>query len=113
MLELRVVAHDDVPVLQLVGRFDGFAAAPVVAWLKEQAGHPPARTVVNLGGVAFMDSTALGALVQGMKRCREAGGDLRVCTVPRQVRMIFELTRLDQVFRIFDSESEAAASYDS
>ncbi|MEZ4681164.1 MAG: STAS domain-containing protein [Caldilineaceae bacterium] len=59
----------------------------------------------------FMDSSGLAALVQGMKKCRDRGGDLRLCQLQQPVRMILELTRLDKALDIFPSEGDAIASF--
>ncbi len=66
---------------------------------------------MNLAGVQFVDSTALATLVQGMKRCRQLKGDLRLCGLQQPVRMIFELTRLDKAFEIFSGEDEAIQAF--
>ena len=53
--------------------------------------------------VGFLDSTGLGVLVGVLKRVRTQGGELRlVCTQPR-IAKVFEITRLDSAFAIFDS----------
>ena len=63
--------------------------------------------VVNLSKVDYLDSTALGVLIGGLKRMREADGNmLLVCPSPR-IRRVFEITGLDKIFDIHDSESEA------
>lgn len=61
--------------------------------------------------VSFVDSTALAALVQGMKHSRQQGGDLRLCGLGQSVRIIFELTRLDRAFEIYAKPKEAIASF--
>jgi anti-sigma B factor antagonist len=66
------------------------------------------RLVVDLDDVGFLDSTALGVLVGVLKRARTDGGEVRiVCTQPR-VRKVFEITRLDSAFDMYDSVDEAA-----
>ena len=65
------------------------------------------QLVVDLDDVGFLDSTALGVLVGVLKRARSEGGEVRiVCTQPR-VRKVFEITRLDSAFDLFDSVDEA------
>ncbi len=76
-------------------------------WLKEQADSGYVRLVVNLSEVNFIDSSALSTLVQGLKHCREKGGDLMLCNLQQPVRVIFELTRLDKAFGIYPSEQAA------
>ena len=71
------------------------------------------RIVLDLAGVRFIDSAGLGELVAWKKRAAELGGDVRLCRVPPRVQDVFELTLLTRVFRIFDSEAEAVASFTS
>jgi anti-sigma B factor antagonist len=98
---------DGVALLRLGGRFDAHQAPQIGAWLHAASTRTPARVVINLEGVHFLDSTALGTLVKAMKRCRQQGGDLRICGLQQPVRIIFELTRLDRALALYDSEVEA------
>jgi len=97
-----------VAVLEIAGRFDAHVAPDVLAWYKQT---PSSAVVVNLAGVNFIDSSALAALAGGMKRCRQRGGDLKLCGLQQPVRIIFELTRMERAFDIFATEAEAVASF--
>lgn len=110
-LELNTRSIGDVRVLRLAGRFDTPNAVPVQDWMDKAAEADPANLVVNLQDVPFVDSTGLATLVAGMKRSREKKGDLRICGLQQPVRMIFELTRLDKAFEIFNSEEEAVQAF--
>jgi anti-sigma B factor antagonist len=108
-------ARDGLAVLHLEGRFDAHEVPQVRSALTDVVQSGRSRLVVNLAGVSFIDSSGLASLVQGMKRCREAGGDLLLCELRQPVRIIFELTRLDKAFGIFESQTqalEAAAALD-
>lgn len=60
------------------------------------------RLVIDLGGVEFIDSTALSVLVRALRRLRHAGGDL-ILRAPRpNARKILNLTGLDRVMTIED-----------
>lgn len=109
---MRIIerAFATVRILELDGRFDAYEVPAVREWLLRHAATPSARMVINLGGVTFIDSTALATLVHGLKRCREYGGELVLTDLPQSVRIIFELTRMDRAFTIFPSEVEAVAS---
>jgi anti-sigma B factor antagonist len=100
---------NNVAVLELSGRFDSHAAPAVTTWLANAAERRPAHVVINLSGVSFIDSAALSALVSGMKRCRTNKGELYLCCLQQPVRIIFELTRLNRAFTIFDEEATAVA----
>ena len=110
-MELRTRSSDNVQILELEGRFDTYTSPPIKAWLESALNAEPPQIVINLAGVNFVDSTAMATLVQGMKRCREVNGDLRLCELQQPVRMIFELTRLDRAFEIFAAEDEAIAAF--
>jgi anti-sigma B factor antagonist len=99
-------------VLDLQGRFDAHTASAAAEAI-EKSLTPPARMVVNLAAVNFLDSTALATLVQGMKRCRQAGGDLRLAHPQQSVRIIFELTRLDKALDIYPTEADALQSFEA
>jgi anti-sigma B factor antagonist len=107
-MKIQTKSFDDIDILELSGRFDAYEEPQVRRWLAETTS---ARKIINLGGVNFIDSTALATLVQGMKRCREQNGDLHLCNLQQPIRIIFELTRLDRAFDIYPHESEAAAAF--
>jgi anti-sigma B factor antagonist len=65
------------------------------------------RIVINLDGTEFMDSSGLGALIGCLKMARQAGGDLRIAAVQRQVKMVLELTGMDRVLTAYPSAGEA------
>lgn len=70
---------------------------------------PPAL-VVDLSGTKFLDSMALGILLDGMKRLRDKGGRFRVVAPGVEVRRIFEITLLDRIFELDTSRDEALAA---
>jgi anti-sigma B factor antagonist len=63
--------------------------------------------ILDLSDVQFVDSSALAVLVRGMRSCRERNGELLLCGLRQQVSIIFELTHMDQAFRIFRDEASA------
>jgi anti-anti-sigma factor len=69
------------------------------------------RLVIDLAGVASMDSACLGPLVQKLKETNELHGSLALCNVASPaLREIFALTRFDKVFAIYATRAEALAS---
>jgi len=70
----------------------------------------PRHIVVNLGGVEYMDSAGVASLVKLRTQTKEIGASLALAEVGGKVRSVLEITRLDGVFKMFDSESEAIAS---
>jgi anti-sigma B factor antagonist len=65
------------------------------------------RILVDLTGVAFMDSTALGVLVDAAKALRPSGGQLVIVADDPRVTRVIEITGLQRVFRVERSLPEA------
>ena len=102
--------EDDVHVISLNGRFDAHEAPTVHKWL-DKHNTEGIKILVELSEVTFMDSTALAALVTGMKHSRSKNGDLYLCGLQQSVKIIFELTRLDKAFSIFENEHDALMAF--
>ena len=91
------------------GRLNMAAAPELSSLVIDVVGKGRSRVVVDLSGTEFIDSSGLGALVASLKRCRQAGGDLRLASPTQQVSVALELTNLDRVLRPSDSVDEACA----
>ena len=67
------------------------------------------RIVLDLAGVEFIDSSGLGAIVASMK---QIGSERRLDLAGLQpvVEKVFRLTRMDTVFRLFDSLDDALSA---
>ncbi|MBE9051238.1 STAS domain-containing protein [Nostocales cyanobacterium LEGE 11386] len=62
--------------------------------------------LIDLKDVNFIDSSGLGALVAAMQAVKQADRKLFICSVNDQVRMVFELTKMDRILRIFATRDE-------
>jgi len=64
------------------------------------------RIVLNVGGLNFIDSSGLGAIVSCLKQVGRKG-EFVIAEADDTVLSMFKLTRMDRVFRIYDTEHEA------
>jgi len=67
--------------------------------------------IVDMNDLSYVDSNFLGSLVTGLKHTIKAGGDLRLVGFQNSVKTMFELTRLYNIFNIYDSVDEAITSF--
>lgn len=98
--------NPNVKVVQPVGILDGIRANQLRRDISDIVATGVDIVLVDLQDVKFIDSSGLGALVSAMKMVRSAGGKLFVCSINDQVKMIFELTRMDRVFDKFADRDE-------
>ena len=69
------------------------------------------KFVLQLAGVAYVDSGGLGALVRLLGTLRAARGDLKLCELSPFLAQVFEATNLKGIFHTYASEAEAVAAF--
>jgi len=67
--------------------------------------------VVNLAQVAYMDSSGIATLVEGLKAAQAQKGAFGLCGLTKNTRNVLELVRLDKVFKIFENEDDALKQF--
>ncbi len=110
-LEYKLTHRQGIPLIYLSGRFDAEAAAFVKAQLLSLVSEQQPNLVIDMQKVSFVDSLGLAALVSGLKLCRKNRGLLRLVGLQPPVRFLFEMTRLDHAFEIFEDENAAYADF--
>jgi len=97
-------------VVAVRGEIDLSSAPELRSSLLKQASEGRTMLVIDLSGVTFIDSTGLSVLLSGMKRLREAGGDLLLVIADPQILRVFEITGLTGLFRILPDLAAARAA---
>ena len=72
-------------------------------------GH--SKILLSLEKVSYMDSAGIGELVACFKKAREKGGTVKLLKPSGKVEDLLQLTKLWEVFEIFDEEAPAVASF--
>jgi anti-anti-sigma factor len=94
-------------VLAPIGRLDITTAWQFRLKLQECISKLSRHVVVNLSQVNFIDSSGLTSLVAGMRDADKVKGSFRICNVHPEAKLVFEVTMMDSVFEIFETEKEA------
>jgi len=106
VLEIAVEKNDNYTVCRPAGELDTYTVGQFREALAELAGAD--RLLIDLSGVPFLDSAGLGALIGGVRRAREAGGEVAICCARPAVARLLSTTGFDRVARIAETEEEAA-----
>ena len=69
------------------------------------------KMVVDLSGVKWCGSAAIGVLIAGLTALRNAGGDLRLAGVTERIANVLKATGLAGVFQTLDTADRAVASF--
>ena len=97
-------------VLPLDGEIDLHVSQGISASLKAMTDAKPKQLVVDLARVSYIDSSGLAVLIEAMQTVGAYGGKFSLAGLQEGVRPIFEIARLDQVFRIFPDVDAALAA---
>ena len=69
------------------------------------------KFVIDLSICEYIDSTFLGAMVSVLKKVNSLNGDLRLVYSKDMPSLVFVLTRMDKVFKVFNGLDAALASF--
>jgi anti-sigma B factor antagonist len=100
----------DVALVTCSGRI---VAGPQLEPLRDQIKSllPESRDIaLHLGEVTFIDSSGLGMLVRLLASARAAGGDIKLCNVPREIHHTLRITNLITLFDTHETQLEAISS---
>jgi anti-sigma B factor antagonist len=94
-------------VVEITGEIDVHTSRELRTIMLALADEGRVHVVAEFTGVRFCDASGLGVLVGVNNRLVEAGGGLRLAGVRPAQRRILQITRLDQLFRPYDSVDDA------
>ena len=99
---------DGFMICRPVGELDAFTVSQFRQALAELASSK--RLIIDMSGIPFVDSAGLGALIGGIRRTRELGGDVAVaCDRPTLVRLL-RTTGFDRIVSVTETVDEAMAA---
>jgi len=107
MLEIQTRNMNEAIIIKIQGDVDLYSSPQVRKTILDLIQKKKPALLVNLEGVNYMDSSGVATLVEGLQRIKKYGGTLCIYNLQGAVRDVFELSRLDKVFHIFDNEQDA------
>jgi len=115
-VKLQIEKNGEVNVLRLAGRMTIEQGGGVQ--LRDRVGvlvdEGERRFILDMSGVDYLDSAAIGSVVACYKRATAFGGMVKIVLTPdNPLRQVFALTHLDQVFEIYGDDHEALAGFTS
>lgn len=87
------------------GVLDGAGAIKIRNDIRDMVSDGSSIILVDLQEVTFVNSSAIGALVATLKLVQGSGGKLFLCALNEQIKLIFELTRMDKIFTIYTDQN--------
>jgi anti-sigma B factor antagonist len=111
-LEIRQRHIDDVTILDLIGKITiGEGSLQMRDAVNRLLDAGRKQIVLNLEGVAYMDSSGIGELVSRHTTTKNQGGKLKLLKLPKKIKDLLMITRLLTVFEIHEDEQAAVESF--
>lgn len=112
-MEFAVIAQpgtEGVSTVMVQGEVDVYTAPRLKEEIHGCIDAGCTRLVVDLSGVAYMDSSGLGVLIGALKRVREEGGDLILSAPNPRIARIMDVTGLARIFNVHQATRDAVAT---
>ncbi len=100
-----------VSVLKVEGRVDSESTPQLEEALTGLLKADCNKIVVNLKGVDFMSSAGLRAIVRAYQGAQNAGGSLRLASVPEEIESVMYTVGLNQMLVSYPTEQEAISGF--
>ena len=108
MLEIEVDTSESHTLCRPVGELDAYTVAAFRDTLTDLSSQP--RVVIDLSDVPFMDSAGLGALIGGIRRARENGGEVAVACSRPTLTCLLHTTGFDRIVPVTETVEAAVAA---
>jgi len=108
-MELQSRLHQEMQIITVPqSRIDAAVALQFKEAMRQMTLTGPARNLLDLEQVDFVDSSGLGAIVGAMKQL-PSGKTLELVALSPTVAKVFQLTRMDTIFAIHGNVKDALA----
>jgi anti-sigma B factor antagonist len=94
-------------VVALDGEIDLHESPMLMERLNPLIARKLPRIHLDLSRVSYIDSSGLAAFIDAMQRIQAYGGEFALVATRESVRRIFEISRLDQVFKLYPGDGSA------
>jgi len=111
---IKITRQGDVIIVQLLDK--EVLEEHVIAEIGEAlftlvAQEKPVKLVLDFSRVNHMSSSTLGMLIRLSKHIGESGSALKLCAIKPTLYNVFEITKLDRLFEIYDTKAVAVKSF--
>ena len=108
---MEIKTEGDVTVAYIVPRFDAYIANEVDSALRELITKGSKKIVCDFSQTDYVASAGLRILLSAAKSLQKIGGQLFMSSLKPYVYEVFEISGFTQLFKIFNSQSEAVQAF--
>lgn len=109
-IETSLRHRDGLPVLDVVGEIDIYTTPQFKEAVSVAIEEGKPGIIINMSQVTYMDSSGFGTLLSATKRLRPISGALFLSNCNEAITRMLQITRLNTIFGIYDTEDDAVSA---
>lgn len=106
-----VAGKPGVMVVHVAGYLDAHTYEQLEETIAELFGKNQYKIVVNLSKVEYISSAGAGVFIGALSEAQEHGGNIVLMSPTSNVREVFDLLGLTQIFQVVDDQKTALAAF--
>ncbi|GMT49569.1 MAG: anti-sigma factor antagonist [bacterium] len=103
--------HDDILIFDVKGDISINHSPKLSQEIIQEMSHDRNKVIVNLKEANYIDSSGIGSLIRILTTLKNLGGTLKLTHIEGQILDAFTLTRLINLFQVYDNEKAAIDSF--
>lgn len=107
-MKIQIKKEGEVEKITLEGDLDFHSSPDLRRELTKLVEHQAPKVLIDFQKVSYIDSSGLATFVELFQRMKRYGGKLVLFSMNASVRSVFEISKLDTIFKLAGSEKEAA-----
>ena len=106
-LKFESQESDGKNIVRISGDIDAYHSPKLKEKMEELIKSDSKILILEFSEVPYIDSAGLGTLVSVLRETRNYQKELKIVGLRKNIKRIFEMTRLDNIFEIYDTIEEA------
>ena len=110
-MDIDIKTFNNIAVVELTDKLDIYHAALLPRTINELIDRNTRSVIFNLEKLIFIDSSGIGVLITAMGELKKAGGALKITGLNEFTAPIFRITNANNLFDIYETETDAVNSF--
>ncbi|MFC1804696.1 STAS domain-containing protein [Candidatus Omnitrophota bacterium] len=106
-MQIKECNERGIVILEITGEVNIDTIAELKKIFDKLLEGKPAAVLLNLKGLDYIDSSGLACLIEFTRALKGKRREVLLCELSSKIRSIFAITKLDKVFKLFDTQAEA------
>lgn len=107
---MEVRTEGDIVIAVMVPRFDAYTANDIETALRDLIAQGTKKIVCDFSQTEYVASAGLRVLLSSAKTLQKTGGQILMAAMKPYVQEVFEISGFTQIFKVFNSQTEAIAA---